>query len=102
MPSWEAAKNSLSTTEALPKTLLPKDDPDGSGIQTPNGQSKEKEVKLVAELERQKEEKSASQTFHYRRTERIGGIGMMMPTNLIMEFKKLQQQWNETKLVPQR
>ena len=38
--------------------------------------------------------------FHHRGTERVGGISEDANKNYT-EFKKLQQQWNEVKIVPQ-
>ncbi len=88
--------------EALLKTSLRKDDPTEEEFKRIlMGSIKEKKKPAGCRTGTSERRKSASQAFHYRRTFKELVESGDDANKSYTEFKKLQQQWNETKLVPQ-
>ena len=96
----EAAKKQFIDNGGAAEDFTPKDDPTEEEFKRLMGSIKEKRSQLVAEQERQKEENLQVKLSIIEELKELVESGDDANKSYT-EFKKLQQQWNETKLVPQ-
>ena len=96
----EAAKKQFIDNGGAAEDFIPKDDPTEEEFKRLMGSIKEKRSQLVAEQERQKEENLQVKLSIIEELKELVESGDDANKSYT-EFKKLQQQWNETKLVPQ-
>lgn len=96
----EAAKKQFIDNGGVAEDFTPKDDPTEEEFKRLMGSIKEKRSRLVAEQERQKEENLQVKLSIIEELKELVESGDDANKSYT-EFKKLQQQWNETKLVPQ-
>ena len=96
----EAAKKQFIDNGGVAEDFTPKDDPTEEEFKRLMGSIKEKRSQLVAEQERQKEENLQVKLSIIEELKELVESGDDANKSYT-EFKKLQQQWNETKLVPQ-
>ena len=96
----EAAKKQFTDNGGAEEDFVPEEDPVEVEFKRLMGVIKEKRSKLVAEQERQKEENLQVKLSIIEELKELVESGDDANKSYT-EFKKLQQQWNETKLVPQ-
>ena len=96
----EAAKKQFIDNGGVAEDFTPQDDPTEEEFKRLMGSIKEKRSRLVAEQERQKEENLQVKLSIIEELKELVESGDDANKSYT-EFKKLQQQWNETKLVPQ-
>ena len=96
----EAAKKQFIDNGGAAEDFTPQDDPTEEEFKRLMGSIKEKRSQLVAEQERQKEENLQVKLSIIEELKELVESGDDANKSYT-EFKKLQQQWNETKLVPQ-
>lgn len=96
----EAAKKQFLDNGGVEEDFLPEEDPAETQFKRLMGSIKEKRSVLAAELERQKEENLQVKLSIIEELKELVESGDDANKSYT-EFKKLQQQWNETKLVPQ-
>ena len=96
----EAAKKEFTDNGGAIEDFVPQEDPEEEEFKRLMGVIKEKRSKMAAELERQKEENLQVKLSIIEELKELVESGDDANKSYT-EFKKLQQQWNETKLVPQ-
>ena len=96
----EAAKVQFTDNGGNIEDFVPQEDPEEEEFKRLMGVIKEKRSKMAAELERQKEENLQVKLSIIEELKELVESGDDANKSYT-EFKKLQQQWNETKLVPQ-
>lgn len=96
----ETAKKQFVDNGGAEEDFAPEQDPTEEEFKRLMGSIKEKRGQLVAELERQKEENLQVKLSIIEELKELVESGDDANKSYA-EFKKLQQQWNETKLVPQ-
>lgn len=96
----EAAKKQFLDNGGVEEDFLPEEDPTETQFKRLMSSIKEKRSVLAAELERQKEENLQVKLSIIEELKELVESGDDANKSYT-EFKKLQQQWNETKLVPQ-
>lgn len=96
----ENLKKQFIENGGLPEDFTPKEDPAEEEFKRLMGIIKEKRSAQAAELERQKEENLQIKLSIIEELKELIESGEDANKSYT-EFKKLQQQWNETKLVPQ-
>lgn len=96
----EAAKKQFINNGGNPEEFTPEEDAIEEEFKRLMGTIREKRSSLVADLERQKEENLQVKLSIIEELKELVESGDDANKSYT-EFKKLQQQWNETKLVPQ-
>ena len=96
----EAAKKQFIENGGSPEEFVPQEDPQEKEFKNLMGVIKEKRSLMNAELERQKEENLQVKLSIIEELKELVESGEDA-NKYYSEFKKLQQQWNDTKLVPQ-
>lgn len=96
----EAAKKLFADNGGIVEEFVPQEDPTEVEFKQLMGSIKEKRGQQVAEIERQKEENLQVKLSIIEELKELVESGDDANKSYT-EFKKLQQQWNDTKLVPQ-